>query len=111
MMEANAHATTMPRRARLALVVRLSDIMLWTRYESDILAAAMVVIRRIWAAYSYYGGQRARRRSSIWMTTFWYRAKSLAEMSRSFRPKPYFRAIWRTALWTIPRIYSSSIKK
>jgi hypothetical protein len=53
MMEANAHATTMPRRTRLAIVVRLSDIMLWTRYESDILAAAMVVIRRIWAAYSY----------------------------------------------------------
>lgn len=44
------------------------------------------------------------------MTTFWYRAKSLEEMSRSFRPKPYFRAIWRTALWTIASIYRSSAR-
>jgi hypothetical protein len=54
MMDATAHATTTPSRDRLAMMVRRSDIMLWRRYERDILATAMVATRRIWAAYSYW---------------------------------------------------------
>ena len=55
MIDPNAQAVTIPSRMRLHSTVRLSDIMLWRRYESDTLAMAMEAMSRICAAYSYWG--------------------------------------------------------
>jgi hypothetical protein len=55
--DANDHARTMPSRTRLHSTARLSDIILWRRYERDAFAVAMVAMRRSWAAYSYYASR------------------------------------------------------